>query len=132
MILETQVDEVESMAQSDRFTSTNSYEQGSTTGEPIAAVVFSTSQKSGDYGQFTGLTGEVRPGHTDLVKYHKSQGFVDVRGWALQLPFDHFRCGRWLNCCLFLAEHFGTVILSSIVKLGRSKHKRVWPRILSN
>ncbi|MCB0188027.1 MAG: chorismate synthase, partial [Caldilineaceae bacterium] len=57
-----------------------SYEYGFTTGEPIAAIVLSTSQKSGDYQQFSGLTGEVRPGHTDLVKYHKSQGFVDIRG----------------------------------------------------
>ncbi len=59
---------------------TEGYEEGYTTGEPIAAVVLSTSKKSGDYTQFAGLTGEVRPGHTDLVKFHKSAGFVDVRG----------------------------------------------------
>ena len=59
---------------------TEGYEEGYTTGEPIAAVVLSTSPKSGDYTQFAGPLGEVRPGHTDLVKFHKSAGFVDVRG----------------------------------------------------
>ena len=48
------------------------YEAGYTTGEPIAAMVLSTSKKSGDYTQFVGPKGQVRPGHTDLVKYHKS------------------------------------------------------------
>ena len=59
---------------------TEGYEDGFTTGEPISAIVLSTSKKSGDYTQFSGQTGEVRPGHTDLVKFHKSSGFVDVRG----------------------------------------------------
>ena len=59
---------------------TEGYEEGYTTGEPIAAIVLSTSKKSGDYTQFAGPTGEVRPGHTDLVKFHKSAGFVDIRG----------------------------------------------------
>jgi len=59
---------------------TESYEAGYTTGEPIAAMVLSTSKKSSDYGQFIGDQAQVRPGHTDLVKYHQSQGFVDVRG----------------------------------------------------
>jgi len=48
-----------------------SYEQGYTTGEPVAALVLSTSKKSRHYEQFSGPAGEVRPGHTDLVKYHK-------------------------------------------------------------
>lgn len=124
-VIQTQVDEVESMAQSDRFTSTNSYEQGFTTGEPIAAVVFSTSQKSGDYGQFTGLTGEVRPGHTDLVKYHKSQGFVDVRGGgrsSYRSTISDVVGGSIAR--LFLAEHFGTVILSSICQVGPLKAQK--------
>ncbi len=59
---------------------TEGFEEGYSTGEPIAAIVLSTSKKSGDYTQFTGPMGEVRPGHTDLVKFHKSCGFVDVRG----------------------------------------------------
>jgi chorismate synthase len=124
-VIQTQVDEVESMAQSDHFTSTNSYEQGFTTGEPIAAVVFSTSQKSGDYGQFTGLTGEVRPGHTDLVKYHKSQGFVDVRGGgrsSYRSTISDVVGGSIAR--LFLAEHFGTVILSSICQVGPLKAQK--------
>lgn len=98
---------------------TQSYEQGFTTGEPIAAVVFSTSQKSGDYAQFSGLTGEVRPGHTDLVKYHKSQGFVDVRGGgrsSYRSTISDVVGGSIAR--LFLAEHFGTVILSSICQVG--------------
>lgn len=109
--VQTQVDEVASMTQS--------YEQGFTTGEPIATVVFSTSQKSGDYQQFAGLTGEVRPGHTDLVKYHKSQGFVDVRGGgrsSYRSTISDVVGGSIAR--LFLAEHFGTVILSSICQVG--------------
>jgi chorismate synthase len=100
----------------------NGYEVGFTTGEPIAALVLSTSQKSGDYAQFAGKLGAVRPGHTDLVKYHKSRGFVDVRGGGR----SSFRStisdviggaiGR-----LFLAEHFGTAILSSICQVGLLK-----------
>lgn len=109
--IQTQVDGVESV--------TDSYEQGFTTGEPIAAVVFSTSQKSGDYAQFSGLVGEVRPGHTDLVKYHKSQGFVDVRGGgrsSYRSTISDVIGGSIAR--LFLAEHFGTVILSSICQVG--------------
>ena len=59
---------------------TTGYARGFTTGEPIAAIVLSTAKKSGHYAQFMGPNGAVRPGHTDLVKHHKSQGFVDVRG----------------------------------------------------
>ena len=32
--------------------------------------------------QFMGKSGETRPGHTDLVKFHKSQDHVDIRGGA--------------------------------------------------
>lgn len=109
--IQTQVDDVASLTQS--------YEQGFTTGEPISAVVFSTSQKSGDYQQFSGLTGEVRPGHTDLVKYHKSQGFVDVRGGgrsSYRSTISDVVGGSIAR--LFLAEHFDTVILSSICQVG--------------
>jgi chorismate synthase len=115
--IQTQVDDVAA--------TTQSYEQGFTTGEPIAAVVFSTSQKSGDYAQFSGLTGEVRPGHTDLVKYHKSQGFVDVRGGgrsSYRSTITDVVGGSIAR--LFLAEHFGTVILSSICQVGPLKTEK--------
>ncbi len=115
--IQTQVDDVTA--------TTQSYEQGFTTGEPIAAVVFSTSQKSGDYAQFSGLTGEVRPGHTDLVKYHKSQGFVDVRGGgrsSYRSTITDVVGGSIAR--LFLAEHFGTVILSSICQVGPLKTEK--------
>ena len=59
---------------------TQAYEEGYSTGEPIAAIVLSAAKKSRHYEQFAGPTGAVRPGHTDLVKYHKSKGFVDIRG----------------------------------------------------
>lgn len=115
--IQTQVDDIASVTQS--------YEQGFTTGEPISAVVFSTSQKSGDYQQFSGLTGEVRPGHTDLVKYHKSQGFVDVRGGgrsSYRSTISDVVGGSIAR--LFLAEHFGTVILSSICQVGPLQTKK--------
>lgn len=115
--IQTEVDDVTSITQS--------YEQGFTTGEPIAAVVFSTSQKSGDYAQFSGLTGEVRPGHTDLVKYHKSEGFVDVRGGgrsSYRSTITDVVGGSIAR--LFLAEHFGTVILSSICQVGPLKTEK--------
>lgn len=101
---------------------TESYEEGYTTGEPIAALVLSTSQKSGDYAQFAGLQGEVRPGHTDLVKYYKSQGFVDVRGGgrsSYRSTITDVVGGSIAR--LFLAQHFGTVILSSICQVGPLK-----------
>ncbi|MCE7986543.1 MAG: chorismate synthase [Caldilinea sp. CFX5] len=115
--IQTQVDDITA--------TTQSYERGFTTGEPIAAVVFSTSQKSGDYAQFSGLTGEVRPGHTDLVKYHKSQGFVDVRGGgrsSYRSTITDVIGGSIAR--LFLAEHFGTVILSSICQVGPLKTEK--------
>jgi len=101
---------------------TESYEAGYTTGEPIAALVLSTSQKSGDYAQFSGLQGEARPGHTDLVKYYKSQGFVDVRGGgrsSYRSTISDVVGGSIAR--LFLAEHFGTAIFSSICQVGPLK-----------
>jgi chorismate synthase len=113
--------EIQVVADDSKATS-NGYEVGFTTGEPIAALVLSTSQKSGDYAQFAGEAGAVRPGHTDLVKHHKSRGYVDVRGGGR----SSFRStisdviggsiGR-----LFLAERFGTAILSSICQVGSLK-----------
>jgi chorismate synthase len=100
-------------------TRTQTYEAGYTTGEPIAALVLSAAKKSGDYAQFAGPTGEVRPGHTDLVKYHQSKGFVDIRGGgrsSYRSTISDVIGGSIAR--LFLAEHFGTVILSSICQVG--------------
>ena len=96
-----------------------SYEEGYTTGEPIAAMVLSTSKRSGHYEQFAGPTGEVRPGHTDLVKYHKSKGFVDIRGGgrsSYRSTISDVIGGSIAR--LFLQAQFGTVILSSICQVG--------------
>lgn len=104
---------------------TEGYEEGYTTGEPIAAVVLSTSKKSGDYTQFSGPTGEVRPGHTDLVKYHQSGGYVDVRGGgrsSYRSTISDVIGGSIAR--LFLRENFGTVFLSSIAQVGTLKAER--------
>ena len=101
---------------------TTGYAAGYTTGEPIAAIVLSTAKKSADYAQFAGASGEVRPGHTDLVKYHKAQGFVDVRGGgrsSYRSTISDVIGGSIAR--LFLAEKFGTVILSSICQVGSLK-----------
>lgn len=98
---------------------TESYEEGYTTGEPIAALVLSTSKRSRHYEQFAGPTGEVRPGHTDLVKFHKSQGFVDIRGGgrsSYRSTISDVIGGSIAR--IFLREKFGTVLLSSISQVG--------------
>ena len=103
----------------DDASSTTGYAEGYTTGEPIAAIVLSTAKKSNDYLQFAGLTGEARPGHTDLVKHYKSQGFVDVRGGgrsSYRSTISDVIGGSIAR--LFLREVFGTVILSSICQVG--------------
>ncbi len=99
--------------------STTSYEEGYTTGEPLAALVLSTARKSQHYEQFVGPQGEVRPGHTDLVKYHQARGFVDVRGGgrsSYRSTISDVIGGAVAR--LFLAQHFGTVFLSSICRVG--------------
>jgi chorismate synthase len=99
---------------------TECYEEGYTTGEPIAAIVLSTSKKSGDYTQFAGPGGEVRPGHTDLVKYHQSRGFVDIRGGgrsSYRATISDVIGGSIAR--ILLRELFGTVILSSITQVGK-------------
>ena len=104
---------------------TETYAEGITTGEPIAAIVLSTSKKSQDYRQFSGPSGEVRPGHTDLVKYHKSRGFTDIRGGgrsSYRSTISDVIGGSIAR--LFLAEHFGTVIFSSICQVGPLKAGR--------
>lgn len=103
-------------------TRTPTYEMGFTTGEPIAAVVLSAAKKSSHYEQFAGPEGEVRPGHTDLVKYHQSGGFVDVRGGgrsSYRSTISDVVGGSVAR--LFLAQTFGTVILSSICQVGPLK-----------
>ncbi len=101
---------------------TVAYEAGYTTGEPLAAIVLSTSKKSRHYEQFAGPTGEVRPGHTDLVKYHKSKGFVDIRGGgrsSYRSTISDVIGGSIAR--IFLQKHFNTVILSSICQVGSLK-----------
>ena len=98
---------------------TESYEEGDSTGEPIAALVLSTSQRSRHYDQFAGPSGEVRPGHTDLLKYHKSRGFVDIRGGgrsSYRSTISDVIGGSIAR--IFLKERFGTEILSSISQVG--------------
>ena len=103
------------------FTS-NGYETGFTTGEPISAIVLSSSTKSRHYDQFKGEQGAVRPGHTDLVKYHKSKGFVDIRGGgrsSYRSTISDVIGGSIAR--IFLQETFGTIILSSISQVGTLK-----------
>ena len=98
------------------------YEAGYTTGEPISAIVLTTSKKSRHYEQFVGPSGAVRPGHTDLVKYHKSQGFVDVRGGgrsSYRSTISDVIGGSIAR--IFLEQHFGAVFLSSISQVGPLK-----------
>ncbi len=104
---------------------TNGYEVGYTTGEPISAIVLSTSKKSRHYEQFIGEKGEVRPGHTDLVKYRKSRGFVDVRGGgrsSYRSAISDVIGGAIAR--IYLREMFGTVILSSIRQVGALRTER--------
>ena len=105
--------------------STSSYEYGFTTGEPISAIVLSTTSKSQHYEQFSGSRGEVRPGHTDLVKHHKSQGFVDYRGGgrsSYRSTITDVVGGSIAR--LYLQETFGTVFLSSICQVGDLKSEQ--------
>ena len=53
------------------------YEAGYTTGEPIAAIVLSTSKKSGDYTQLIGPQGEVRPYQTIPVRRMATSSFFE-------------------------------------------------------
>jgi chorismate synthase len=101
------------------------YEAGYTTGEPISALVLSTAKRSDDYRQFSGPEGEVRPGHTDLVKHYKSQGFVDVRGGgrsSYRSTVSDVIGGSIART--YLQQHFSTIFLSSIVQVGPLRAKR--------
>ena len=100
-------------------TATSSYEAGFTTGEPLAALVLSAASKSQHYAQFSGSQGEVRPGHTDLVKHYKSKGFVDYRGGgrsSYRSAISDVVGGSVAR--IFLAQTFGTLLLSSIRQVG--------------
>ncbi|MCI0422894.1 MAG: chorismate synthase [Acidobacteria bacterium] len=106
----------------DRETWTQSYEEGFSTGEPIAALVLSAAKKSKDYAQFAGPAGEVRPGHTDLVKFHQSKGFADPRGGgrsSYRSTISDVIAGSIAR--IFLREQFHTVVLSSICQVGSLK-----------
>jgi chorismate synthase len=101
------------------------YERGYTTGEPIAALVLSTSSKSGHYAQFAGPEGEVRPGHTDLVKFHQSGGLVDIRGGgrsSYRSTISDVIGGSIAR--LYLEATFGAVFLSSVVQVGPLRAER--------
>jgi chorismate synthase len=104
---------------------TTGYAEGYTTGEPIAAIVLSTAKRSNDYLQFAGPTGEVRPGHTDLLKHAKSQGYVDVRGGgrsSYRSTISDVIGGAIAR--IYLRARFGTVILSSICQVGDLRASR--------
>jgi chorismate synthase len=98
---------------------TSSYEAGYTTGEPISAIVLSTSTRSDHYTQFQGPAGEVRPGHTDLVKHHQSRGFIDSRGGgrsSYRVTISDVIGGSVARRVLH--EVFGTVFLSAVTQVG--------------
>ena len=99
-----------------------SYEEGYCSGEPVAALVLSSSKRPQDYEQFAGPEGEVRPGHTDLVKHHQSRGYADPRGGgrsSYRSTISDVIAGSIAR--IFLREHFRTVILSSICQVGPLK-----------
>lgn len=113
------------VAAGDRPSISSGYAEGYTTGEPIAALVLSTAQKSADYRQFMGETGEVRPGHTDLVKHYKSAGYVDPRGGgrsSYRSTISDVIGGAIAR--IFLREHFGTAFFSSICQVGALQAER--------
>ena len=104
---------------------TPTYQCGFATGEPIAAFVATSSSKSAHYKQFAGPQGEVRPGHTDLVKHHQSKGFVDYRGGgrsSYRSAISDVVGGSIARA--FLRETFGTRFISNIVQAGTLKSKK--------
>ena len=110
------------ISSSDIDARTETYAKGFATGEPISALVLSTSKKSADYSQMTGDQGEVRPGHTDLVKFHQSGGFVDIRGGgrsSYRSTITDVIGGAIARASL--RQSFDTVVLSSICQVGKLK-----------
>ena len=111
-----------SVALGDEEISSRAYEEGFTTGEPIAAVVLSEAKRSGDYDQLAGARGDVRPGHTDLVKHYKARGFADPRGGgrsSYRSTLSDVIGGSIAR--IYLREPFGTAFLSSICQVGELK-----------
>jgi chorismate synthase len=109
----------------DEEVSAPGYEEGLATGEPIAAVVLSAAKRTADYEQFLGPTGDVRPGHTDLVKHHKSRGFADPRGGgrsSFRSTISDVFGGSVAR--LYLRDRFGTAFLSSICQVGELRSGR--------
>lgn len=107
------------MAAGGQTYTTPTYQEGVTTGEPIACLVLSTARRSADYGQVTGPSGAARPGHADLVLHHQSKGATDPRGGgraSYRATISDVIGGSVAR--LFLAAHFGTIILSSVVRVG--------------
>lgn len=104
---------------------TRTYSTGFSTGEPIAAFVPTAASKSQHYRQFAGPQGEVRPGHTDLVKHHQSSGFVDYRGGgrsSYRSAISDVIGGSIARA--FLGEMFGTRFISNIVQVGNLKSQK--------
>ncbi|MCU0519265.1 MAG: chorismate synthase [Anaerolineae bacterium] len=101
------------------------YQEGSTTGEPIAALVISSATQSRDYAQFAGPQGEARPGHADLVKHYQSRGTNDPRGGgrsSYRATISDVIGGAIAR--IFLETHFQTVILSSVIQVGDLRASR--------
>ena len=104
---------------------TRGYESGRSTGEPIAAMVLSTAKKSDDYRQLVGPGGQVRPGHTDLVKHLQSHGHVDVRGGgrsSYRATITDVIGGSIAR--QVLRQNFGTRLLSSVASVGDLRCER--------
>ena len=116
--------ELRAVVEGQTFT-TRTYEEGFTTGEPISAIVLTAARKSAHYAQFMGPEGAARPGHTDLVKYYQSKGFVDARGGgrsSYRSTISDVIGGSVAR--IFLRETFGTVFLSSISQVGPLRARR--------
>lgn len=109
-------------AENNGVTATTTYEEGYTTGEPVGALVLTSGGKEQHYAQFQGPEGEVRPGHTDLVKHHQSRGYVDVRGGgrsSYRATVSDVIGGSIARA--ILAELFGTVFISAVTQIGPLK-----------
>jgi chorismate synthase len=111
-----------SVGAGESVTEVPTYSSGFSTGEPIAAFVPTSQSKSKHYQQFSGGQGAVRPGHTDLVKHHKSQGFVDYRGGgrsSYRSAISDVVGGAVAR--IMLEQFFETRFLSNIVQVGKLK-----------
>ncbi len=66
-----------SRVEKDQFEILSGYKDGYTTGAPLCAVIYNTSQHSKDYSE---LEVKMRPGHSDYPAHIKYHGYNDVRG----------------------------------------------------